>query len=244
MTEHQYKSITNIDDFVRELSEISNAILIEFDSNNPPLDLEQFKENARIKTDRIIYYLNQLMIHDPNNILKNCKLHVRRNLDNFTQLSDAETLELNNDWPEEIAKILFKFEKIKIESLLRIDTFLNEHFDAVNSKNHISSPQQSKKESKTKLFTKHFVLAYLIECNAKGEKYPSGEKSKLEKIGNQILGSGKGNTFYKMFNEITDKDLNVESNLIEIGGENWRNIVLELSKDPNTVEAYLQSKRL
>ena len=58
------------------------------------------------------------------------------------------------------------------------------------------------------------------------------------------MGAGKGNRFYKVFNEIVNKDLNVEKNLIEIGGENWRTIVKKLSNEPEIIEKYLQSKRL
>lgn len=91
---------------------------------------------------------------------------------------------------------------------------------------------------------KHYVLAYLIECNAKGESYPIGQKKELEKIGNKKMGAGKGNRFYKVFNELVNKDINAENNLIEIGGENWRTIVKDLSSEPETIETYLQSKQL
>ena len=90
----------------------------------------------------------------------------------------------------------------------------------------------------------HYVLTYLIESNAKGESFPIGQKKELERIGNQRMGVGKGNRFYKVFNEVVHKDLNVENNLIEIGGDNWRTIVKNLSKEPETVETYLQSKQL
>lgn len=109
-------------------------------------------------------------------------------------------------------------------------------------------PQQTeepKPEQETIRYTaKHYVLAYLIECNAKGESFPVGQKKELEKIGNRIMGAGKGNRFYKVFNEIISKDLNNENNLIEIGGENWRTIVKDLSNEPETIETYLQNKQL
>jgi hypothetical protein len=88
------------------------------------------------------------------------------------------------------------------------------------------------------------VLAYLFECNAKGESYPIGNKKELERIGNNRMEAGKGNTFYKVFNEIIRKDLNVENNLIEIGGEYWRKAVIKLTKEPELVEKYLQNKHL
>ena len=109
-------------------------------------------------------------------------------------------------------------------------------------------PQQNDKpkpEQETIRYTaKHYVLAYLIECNAKGEGFPIGQKKELEKIGNEKMGAGKGNRFYKVFNEVINKDLNAEKNLFEIGGEYWRRAVIELSKAPELVENYLQSKQL
>jgi len=91
---------------------------------------------------------------------------------------------------------------------------------------------------------KHYLLAYLFECNAKGESYPMGNKKELERIGNERMGAGKGNRFYKVFNEIINKDLNFVNNLIEIGGENWRKAVIELSNAPELVEKYLKNKQL
>lgn len=100
-------------------------------------------------------------------------------------------------------------------------------------------------ETDTEKYTaKHYLLAYLFECNAKGESFPIGKKKELERIGNERMGAGKGNRFYKLFNEVINKDLNAEKNLFEIGGEYWRKAVIELSKTPELVEKYLQSKQL
>lgn len=96
-----------------------------------------------------------------------------------------------------------------------------------------------------KYTAKHYLLAYLFDCNARGEGYPLGNKKVLERIGNERVGVGKGNRFYKLFNEITSQyDINIETNLIEIGGDNWRKAVVELSKNPELVKIYLQSKQL
>lgn len=107
-------------------------------------------------------------------------------------------------------------------------------------------PQQTTNENETIRYkAKHYVLAYLIECNAKGESFPIGQKKELEKIGyKRTDGALSGNTFYKAFNRIVNKDLNAENSLIEIGGENWRKAVIELSNAPELVENYLQSKQL
>lgn len=106
-------------------------------------------------------------------------------------------------------------------------------------------PQPINSEIDTEKYTaKHYLLAYLFECNAKGVSYPIGNKKELERIGNERMGAGKGNRFYKVFNEVINKDLNAEKNLFEIGGKYWRKAVIELSKAPELVENYLQSKQL
>jgi hypothetical protein len=110
---------------------------------------------------------------------------------------------------------------------------------------HNTPPPPINSETDTEKYAaKHYVLAYLFECNAKGESYPIGNKKELERIGNERMGAGKGNRFYKVFNEIINKDLNAENNLIEIGGKYWRNAVIELTKAPELVKNYLESKQL
>lgn len=151
-----------------------------------------------------------------------------------------------------------QLENLSIENFKRkdiFDNYSNSEIDSIrNAVNNISFKkieQPELNESKTshelrekKYFAKHYVLAYLIECNAKGESFPIGQKLELEKIGNRIMGTNKGNRFYKVFNDIINKDLNIEKNLIEIGGENWRTKIKDLSSEPETIEKYLQSKQL
>lgn len=115
----------------------------------------------------------------------------------------------------------------------------------VNDTSQSTKSKLEHNETNTEKYNaKHYLLAYLFECNAKGESYPIGNKKELERIGNERMGTGKGNRFYKVFNEIINKDLNAENNLFEIGGEYWRKAVIELSKAPELVEKYLQSKQL
>jgi hypothetical protein len=102
---------------------------------------------------------------------------------------------------------------------------------------------QSQKNEQ-KLFAKHHVLTYLIECNSKGENYPTNIKKELERIGQQRMKGTSGNTFYKAFGRIHHKNIDSIKTLSEIGGDNWREIVLSLTNDREKVEAYLQSKGL
>jgi len=127
--------------------------------------------------------------------------------------------------------------------------FFKDYLEAIKKRIELlysaKPPQPINSEIDTEKYTaKHYLLAYLFECNAKGVSYPIGNKKELERIGNERMGAGKGNRFYKVFNEVINKDLNAEKNLLEIGGEYWRKAVIELSKAPELVENYLQSKQL
>lgn len=88
-----------------------------------------------------------------------------------------------------------------------------------------------------------YALAYILECHANGDVIPIGKKKKLEEIGSERTRKS-GNTFYQKLNEIINIDLNIESNLIEIAGENWRIKVLNLTKTPEKVDEYLKIKKL
>ena len=129
-----------------------------------------------------------------------------------------------------------------IEGLTRIIRKLS---DIQADGNRPSQPQPINSILNTQKYTaKHYVLAYLFDCNATGKSLQSGNKKELERIGNRLMGVGKGNRFYKVFNEIASKDLNSKNVLIENGGENWREAVLELSEHPTKVEQYLIIKQL
>jgi hypothetical protein len=130
----------------------------------------------------------------------------------------------------------------KVEEQVKKHPLLFATFDKCE---HNLPPQPINNETDTEKYTaKHYLLAYLFERNAKGESLPRGNKRELERIGNERMGAGKGNRFYKVFNEVINKDLNAEKNLFEIGGEYWRKAVIELSKAPELVEKYLQSKQI
>lgn len=91
----------------------------------------------------------------------------------------------------------------------------------------------------------HYALAYIFDCDAKGRPRLEGQKKELEKIGRERSNNKiNGNTFYKAFNRINNKDLNIERNLIDIAGTNWKNIILDLSEDPDLLAEYLKTKQL
>ncbi|MEX2437155.1 MAG: hypothetical protein WD509_01075 [Candidatus Paceibacterota bacterium] len=105
------------------------------------------------------------------------------------------------------------------------------------------SNAQPHREEKPKYFAKHYVLAYLFDCDANNESYPIGNKKEIERIGNERMGNGKGNTFYKNFNTIINyPNFNTknEAFLIDLVGENWLNIVTELSTNTELLKKHIE----
>lgn len=100
-------------------------------------------------------------------------------------------------------------------------------------------------EPKPKITAKHHALAYIFDCDAKGQKTKVGRKKELEQIG-RARSDNKidGNTFYKAFNEVMQVDRNKERDLTYIAGEDWRNIIIRLSKDADKLDKYLKTKDL
>ncbi len=149
-----------------------------------------------------------------------------------------------------LTSIKKEHEVVSIQKALPVQTFQRKTADVKDvsqpTENKGSAFQQSidTEFDLKKLRAKHYVLAYIFECYAKGETLPNGNKTKLQRIGDERMGAGKGNTFYKNFNSIVIKDMNAENILIEIGGKNWRKAIIGLSKAPEIVEKYLQSKQL
>lgn len=95
-----------------------------------------------------------------------------------------------------------------------------------------------------KYSTKQYVITYILDNYASGEKLPHGNKMELEKIGSEFLGEGRGNTFYKNFNNLSSKDLRNEAVLEQEAGHNWRQIFLKLSKDKETLDNYLKANKI
>ena len=88
---------------------------------------------------------------------------------------------------------------------------------------------------------RYYVLAYLFDCDIEG-KLPVTGKIKLEGIG--VKYDIIGNTFYKNYNTYSNIDRNNSDVLIDSIGDNWRDAVLALSKNPKKIENYLKNKLL
>lgn len=111
-------------------------------------------------------------------------------------------------------------------------------------RNELINGKSIPERSKPKLTVKHHVLTYLFECSAKGESYPYSLKKEVERIGQQRMKDRSGNSFYKEFINLCHLNIHSIKILSDIGGDNWREIVLSLTNDREQVEAYLQSKGL
>lgn len=122
----------------------------------------------------------------------------------------------------------------------------------LNGEKQINTPEPTEEikpteEEPRKLKSEHYALTYIFDCHAIGESILIGQKTELEKIGKQRAdGAISGNTFYKAVTRILKgyNDLNVEKTLIEIAGEDWKEILSELTKYPVELKKYLQSKQL
>lgn len=109
-------------------------------------------------------------------------------------------------------------------------------------------PDNKPKEKKTKrsYTTKHFVFTYLLDCKAlnrplyEGVKndYLTGFASNWSKFKEEA--KTKPSTFKRLIYEYENEKL-TEKNLNNLLGEDWQSIVLELSDDPQTLKAYLDT---
>lgn len=110
-----------------------------------------------------------------------------------------------------------------------------------------SDPIEKEKapEPPIKYTAKHYALAYLFDCDANGRPRLESHKKDLERIGGKRSKHKiDGNTFYKAFNEIHSTDINIERNLINIAGANWKQVISNLSENPTLLNEYLKKKQL
>lgn len=103
------------------------------------------------------------------------------------------------------------------------------------SKSNTISHGEKPKNYKTLFHT----ISFILECYAKKEPLPTGKG--WERAGEARKKFTKsGNTFYIEANKIKDKAL-TKSKLINLIGDDWETIVLELSDDPKILKPYLDT---
>lgn len=138
---------------------------------------------------------------------------------------------------------------MEYSELLIIKGSILKAFLSIHRKTESNKPEplEETNQEPRKYKSEHYALTYIFDCHAIGESILIGQKKELEKIGKKRAdGTIAGNTFYKAVTRILneDKDLNSEKTLVEIAGEDWREILFELTKYPVKLKEYLQSKQL
>ncbi len=135
--------------------------------------------------------------------------------------------------------------KMKIPKLKwyisRILSLINEFYTNNDMSLDISTQERTELDKpKINISAKHYVLAYLFDCKVNNIVIPNGNKIELETIGKERSG-GKlnGNTFYKNFNKIYNQNLTSKNILVQIGGNQWREAILELSQSPEELKRHL-----
>lgn len=219
------------------------------------------KETTQGKTDMIKHYIFELwelqeLYRENNTILRNASLANGQ----YVFINESDEKKQLTDWENYIVESNFEFEMmfdciqyccfkycIDFFQVCNELKFPIEYFDTavtvLFTEKEGEGVTLGQHEMKTGKYTaKHYVLAYYFDCLAKGNSLPIGNKKKLELIGKERIGVKSGNTFYKNFTAIIPKVTNMDENtLIQIGGTEWRKIVLELSTAPEQVEQYLNS---
>lgn len=220
-----------------EVLEIKKSIMNVFQENQKFYKIKKIISNNFIGKEYNFYAMkrefDKLLKANPNLITE---------IIDYSDIIQAEIQSLNK---EHILQSIALKNKEKAESInLRMTIkksllkFLNEY--PLNKDAELAQPHQ---EEKPKYITKHYVLAYLFDCDANNESYPIGDKKEVERIGNERMGYGKGNTFYKNFNRIINNpnfNIKNEAYLIDLIGENWLNIVTELSKNTELVKKHIK----
>lgn len=95
-------------------------------------------------------------------------------------------------------------------------------------------------------YAKHYVLAFMFDYWMKGGNYKEllGQKKKIINIAETRLnGEFSSDRFYKVFNELADSniDLENEKSLINLIGDHWKDVVINLSNEPEKMREHLKN---
>lgn len=136
--------------------------------------------------------------------------------------------------------------------LNRLEISLDESYQP--AKNEIKPDEEEPTEARPKdvrkqetgkgISIKHFYLTYLLDCKAQGNE-PEETKQALKRIGEEYHRKGidkwKPDSFrsHAQKNEII---LNKEFLLVDTFGKNWKEIVLSLSRNKDSLEKYINTQ--
>lgn len=105
-------------------------------------------------------------------------------------------------------------------------------------------------EPPKKIITKDNVITFILDCFANNIDLPIGKQTHTQqRISKGLIAKkykGNPNTFFKEFRKITDKRIYkpehfTDSFLIDSIGENWQDIVLYLSDNPDKLKQYIKA---
>lgn len=105
--------------------------------------------------------------------------------------------------------------------------------------------QESQYLTEEVYYAKHYVLAFMFDYSISGGRYEDllGQKKKIINIAESRLnGEFSSDRFYKVFNELVDLniDLENENSIINIIGDDWKDIVINLSNEPKKMKEHLK----
>lgn len=122
----------------------------------------------------------------------------------------------------------------------------NRQIHGIPETNHEPQSTQSLYTLRPPKYTSNqYALAFIFDCLATGVNFMmyDSKKSQLEAIGEKrVNGAISGNTFYKAFNRIIGDKINFKSedDLIYLAGDNWREIIIDLSHEQEKVSKYIE----
>lgn len=126
---------------------------------------------------------------------------------------------------------------------------LNSHQSELDGLEVVREGSEGQRTDEASYNAIHYVLAYIYDCLATDINFAefAGKKSKLEAIGeSRVNGAICGNTFYKAFNKFMATSINLEneSDLISLGGDKWKEIIIDLSLESERLSTYLTERGL
>jgi len=91
-----------------------------------------------------------------------------------------------------------------------------------------------------------YAVTYKLDCYATNTTALNGKKTALCKLieKNYTLTKPSPNSVYKNFNSIGNNDLETEADLINLIGDDWERIVLDLSTNKKALKDYLKKQNL
>lgn len=139
-------------------------------------------------------------------------------------------------------KYLFYSNVQSVKEVMKLEKYLKD----LNQSN-IKDTTKEDEKPRLKIYSQHYVLSYLFECDIKGViPINPNNKTRIESyVRKNLKGIIKENTFYKTYLRLFHKiDRNDANSISKYCGEYWKDILIELSNDSKTLINHLKTKGL